>query len=280
VTALLRHAETVLSACGIPTPRLDAEVLLAHAMRTERSGVFARLADRVDPLVAEHFTALLERRRRREPVAYITGYKEFHSLQFAVTPAVLIPRPETEHVVDAVCEMLGTQTGARVCEVGTGSGCIAIALACDLPRVRVVATDLSRTALDVARANARAHGVGERVRFVASDLFDGVGRAVRFDAIVSNPPYLCPGDLVSPEVAWEPRMAFGAGADGLAVVRRLLAAAPERLAPGGALVMEFGRGQADAIVALVTAAGFATVAVRDDLAGIPRVLTARRPPAA
>ena len=167
------------------------------------------------------------------------------------------------------------RTPLSICDVGTGSGCLAVALARELPAARVVALDVSAQALALAACNAATHGVTERIAFRAGDLFAALGAGERFDVIVSNPPYLRPGDVVSPELAFEPPEAFAAGADGLDVIRRLIGAAAARLRRGGWLVMEIGSGQAEAVTAVARRAGLATIAIEPDLAGIPRALVAR-----
>lgn len=260
----------------MPTPRLDAEVLMATAMSADRAALYARLRDSVPGSIHARFLTAMSRRLRREPVAYIAGAKEFCSLPFAVTPAVLIPRPETEQLVDIVRRLTADRVSPVVCDLGTGSGCVAVAIARTIPDAQVVATDVSRAALAVARQNAVRHGVAARVRFIGCDLWTGIGAHSRFDVVVSNPPYLRPGDLVSPEVDWEPAGALVAGPDGLAVIRRLVQGAPALLREEGSLVMEFGQGQADAVRELAAAA-FASVAIESDLAAIPRVLVAAFP---
>ena len=283
--ALLGAASDRLTAAGIETARLDAEVLLAHALGIGRAGLYARLRDAVAAAAADRFAALLERRLRREPIAYLTGEQEFWSLSFAVTPEVLVPRPETELLVQAGVDMLrsphpqGEEIPTRaILDLGTGSGCIAIALARELPDVRVTAVDRSPAALAVALRNAERHGVADRVCFLAGDLYDPLPADAVFDLIVSNPPYLAPGDEASPELAFEPHVALFAGADGLEVIRRLIAAAPARLRAGGALLVEIGQGQADAVLALVAATdGLTAARIESDLAGIPRLLIAELP---
>jgi len=305
---LLQTAEARLRDADIATARLDAEVLLAMALGTTRAGVYARLQHSLEADLVAHFAGLIDRRARREPIAYITGVQEFWSLPFAVTPAVLIPRPETELLVEIVCGLVERgdhdsaggsppfltfpRTGGRdpkgrargssdrdvyICDVGTGSGCVAVALASELPSARIVATDVCADALSVASANAERHGVGGRIRFVRGDLLEAIGGDTSFDVIVSNPPYLAPDDAVSPELAFEPRLALAAGIDGLDVVRRLITTAAKRLLPSGWLVMELGRGQESGVCELARAAGFSSVAVEPDLAGIPRAVVARRP---
>jgi release factor glutamine methyltransferase len=296
---LLIQAQAVLGTAGVATPRLDAEVLLADAMQVGRAALYARLREPVAPAVCENFAAAVERRARREPVAYITGVREFWSLPFLVTRDVLIPRPETELLVEVVCDLLrpslsnsvaalplhkvrrgeGRGEGSNsasplVCDIGTGSGCIAVSLARELPHAHVVATDLSAAALEVARRNARAHGVESRITFVQSDLFVGIDPAARFDLIVSNPPYVAVDEDADAETEWEPTLALRAGAQGLDVVRDLLREAPSRLRADGCLVMEFGYGQAEALASLARSAGFGSVEIRPDLAGMARVLRA------
>jgi len=275
VAALLHQAEADLRRQGIPTPRLDAEVLLAATLGVSRAGLYARLRDAVDESVDAAYRVAIERRGRREPVAYITGTKEFCSLSFAVTPAVLVPRPETEDLVERVRQLLQHHPSPLICDVGTGSGCIAVAVARFLPRATLVAVDVSAAALQVAHVNASLHGVPERVLLMASDLLTGVAAGTRFDLIVSNPPYLKPGDAVSPEVDWEPSAALVSGGDGLIAIRRLLASAPAYLHDDGTLVMEFGDGQSSAVLELAAAAGFQSLAIERDLGGNPRVLIAR-----
>ncbi len=273
---LLRAAEAALRRAGVPTPRLDAEVLLGRAMDADRTLLFSRLGDEVPASIATRFASFVARRCRREPVAYITGAQEFWSLSFAVTPAVLIPRPETELVVEAVRALVAEEPSApAVCDVGTGSGCVAVALARELPGARLWATDISPAALAVAQRNAAAHGVGEHIAFACGDLFADIDPAVRFDVVASNPPYVADGAVLPAEVACEPAIALRAGHDGLDVIRRLLRTAPSRLRRGGWLVMEFGFGQAKAVRDLAAAAGFDRVCTETDLAGIPRVLIAR-----
>lgn len=272
---LLREAEGDLAAAGIASPRLDAEVLLSAAAGWERSRLYADLRAPVQPAVAVSFRGAVARRKRGEPVAYVTGQREFWSLRFAVDRRVLVPRPETELLVEIVSRLIDGSERARVCDVGTGSGCIAVALAHMRPRLGVLAVDVSREALAVARQNALDLEVAERVEFLCSDLLESVSSSTRFDVIVSNPPYLRAEEPVTAEVEAEPRMALRAGDDGLDTIRRLIAAAPAHLRPGGWLVMEFGCGQEDAVRDLADAAGFRNVCVHADLAGIPRALAAR-----
>ena len=207
---LLHDAAAMLHAAGVSTPRLDAEVLLAAALRADRAALYARLRQTVPADVSSTFDALLERRRRREPVAYIVGVREFWSLPIRVTPAVLVPRPETELLVESVVDLARHGGVASVWDVGTGSGCIAVALARELPRARILATDASPAALEVARENAAALGVAPRVDFACADLGEALRAERSFDVVASNPPYLAEGDPVPAELAWEPASALTA----------------------------------------------------------------------
>lgn len=253
----LDSALIALTAAGCETPRLDAEVLLAAAMGVDRAALIADPARGVEP---EPFREYVQRRARREPVAYILGRKGFRRLELAVDPRVLIPRPETEHVVEAALRL---PQGARVVDVGTGSGAIALALADERPDLRVVGTESSPGALAVARANAARLGL--RVEFVEGDLLEGVSGPI--DAVVSNPPYVRAGERLAPELAYEPAEALYAGPEGLEVYRRLAPA----LAGVPFVALEVGAGQAHAVAALLEA--FETEIV-PDLAGIDRVVVA------
>jgi release factor glutamine methyltransferase len=251
-----------LSASGCETPRLDAEVLLAAAMGVDRAALIADPGRGLEPGEARTFQEYARRRAQREPVAYILGRKGFRRLEVAVDPRVLIPRPETEHVVEAA---LALPAGARVVDVGTGSGAIALALADERPDLEVLGTDTSPGALAVARGNAARLGLP--VAFLEGDLLEPVEG--RVDAVVSNPPYVQAGERLAPEVGYEPHEALNGGPDGLDVLRRLAAAA--RDVPF--LALEVGAGQARDVAALLPGH---EVEVVPDLAGIERVVVARR----
>ena len=253
---------------GCDTPRLDAEVLLAAAMGVDRAVLIADPGRELEPDEARAFADAARRRSMREPVAYIVGRKGFRRLELAVDPRVLVPRPETEHVVEAALDL---PRGARVVDVGTGSGAIALALADERPDLRVVATELSAGALAVARANGDRLGLAADWR--EGDLLEPVDGPV--DAVVSNPPYVRRGDPLPPDVArHEPAEALFAGDDGLDVLRRL---APAAAASGAAFAaFEVGEGQAADVEALLLDAGFERVERVRDLAGIERVVVARR----
>lgn len=282
VDQLIAEAAVSLDAAGVGTPRLDAELLLAAACGVDRTALYVRGSEPVHGPSGATFRSFLARRMRREPLQYIVGRQEFWSLEFAVTPDVLIPRPETELLVELALDAarsVGARDAAplRLCDVGTGCGCIAMALAHELPSAEVWAVDISMRALAVAELNAQRLGVAERLRFLRGDLFASVARQ-RFDIILANPPYLTRDDFadLQPEVAFEPRIALDGGADGLATIRRLLAAAPDRLAAGGRLLMEIGSEQAAAVESVARAVGFKAISIRSDFAGLPRVLMAQR----
>ena len=258
----LDSALIALTAAGVATPRLDAEVLLAAAMGVDRAALIADPGRGVEPRAARAFQEYARRRVQREPVAYILGRRGFRHIELAVDPRVLIPRPETEHVVEAALDL---PRGAWVVDVGTGSGAIALALADERPDLRVTATDSSAVALAVARANAARLGLD--VEFVEGDLLAGVGPV---DAVVSNQPYVRDGERLPPEITrYEPAMALYAGPDGLDVYRRLAPAC----AGVPFVAVEIAGWQAEAVGALFEGAA---IDVLRDLAGIDRVVVARR----
>jgi release factor glutamine methyltransferase len=231
---------------------------------------------------------LLQRREQREPLAYILGTREFWSLPLSVSSGVLVPRPETETLVEAALAAWGEmsaecrEAGPTIVDLCTGSGAVAVALATELPMARILATDVSWRALRVARANAEQHGVAKRITFLRGDLcraLDGQLPEGSADLVVANPPYIPTGELVAlmPEVQWEPRLALDGGADGLRVAREIIETSPARIRPGGFLLLEIGAEQAEAVQALVAASGrWEPARVRRDLAGRPRVVVARR----
>jgi release factor glutamine methyltransferase len=281
VLELLRRATGHFAARGIETPRLDAELLLASALGLDRLQLYVHFEKPVVESERAAYRELVRRRaNRREPVAQILGRREFWSLPLAVTPEVLVPRPETETLVAAALERLPQRDAPlALLDVGTGSGAVALALASERPGARVVASDVSPAALELAARNAEALGLSGRVRFVAGDLFEPVA-GERFDAVVSNPPYLAESERegLAPELAHEPEEALFAGPDGLAVLRRLVAGAPARLVPGGIFACELAPPQAPRVADWCRAAGLLDVRVHRDLAKHPRVISGRLPP--
>ncbi len=254
----------------------DAEWLLLQQLSLPRAGLRAHPARELSQDERRVYKGRIARRLCAEPVQYITGEQDFFGLDLQVTPAVLIPRPETELLVERVLAALPKDRQTRIVDVGTGSGAIAIALAVHLPAAEVTAVDLSEEALAVARANAERHQVGKRIRFLRSDLLGAVA-VERFDIVVSNPPYVPVEDraLLHPQVReFEPALALFAGVGGLDIYRRLIPAALEVLIPGGLLALEIGFDQRDAIAALLE--GWTGISFHDDLQGIPRVALARK----
>ena len=290
---LLAEGEVRLSACGIEQPRLEAEVMMAHALRVDRGRLAIMLSGgRGEPVggpivevpAAVAFRRMVKRRGLREPMAYITGHREFWSLELEVSPAVLIPRPETEILVQEALTVLPDTPGALVVDVGTGSGAGAIALAKERPASSVIATDISNEALEVARRNVARHGVASRVRLMRGDLLAPLCRRAagddRFMMVVSNPPYVGVEERASlmPEVRdWEPAEALYAGGQGMEIIERLAPQAAGLLPTEGWLMIEVAAPRASAAVRLLESSGFwQDVRVRDDYAGLPRVVRARR----
>lgn len=259
--------------------RRDAETLLLHVIRRERAALLARWSEVLDAEEAALYVELIQRRFAGEPIQYIFGETEFYGLPFQVTREVLIPRPETEHLVEKVLELAGRFTEPRIADVGAGSGVIAVTLAAKLPHAHLTAIDLSAPALTVARQNAELNRVAAHIRFLRGDLLSPVARE-RFEIVVSNPPYVPRADLATLSVEvrdYEPALALFAGDDGLEVYRRLIPAAFEVLTPGGFLALEIGYGQSPAIAALLSGAGFVQIEFLPDLQGILRVACASRP---
>ncbi|MFO1303977.1 MAG: peptide chain release factor N(5)-glutamine methyltransferase [Burkholderiales bacterium] len=262
-----------LAQCGLVP--VDAQVLLAHVVERDRSWIAAHRDDDLPKAHADAFFALAKRRREGEPVAYLTGVKEFWGLPLRVTSAVLVPRPETETLVELALESIPRDAAARVLDLATGSGAVALAIAHERPRASVIATDVSRDALDVARGNAERLAL-KNVAFVESDWWTAVEG--RFDAIVSNPPYVETGDPhLEGDVRFEPQRALVPPGDALSALRTIVTRAPAFLEPRGLLAVEHGYDQSEAVQALMRAAGFDAIAVRRDLAGIPRVVGGRLP---
>jgi release factor glutamine methyltransferase len=265
---------------GANEAALSARVLAQHVLGWDRTHYLTAANESEPAQFAEHYGALVARRAAREPSAYITGRQEFWGLSFEVSPAVLIPRPETELIVESALEHVGPNRSRSIdiADACTGCGCLAVALARELPHAVIVATDISLAALDVARRNAERHGVGGRIRFVHTDVLEEL--AGPFDLIVANPPYVRIGDqpALQPEVRdFEPSVALFGGDSGVEVVTTLVNQAPSRLRPEGSLIFEFGFGQDIAVEELIEAAReLRLTGVRRDLQGIARTAIARR----
>ncbi len=275
------RASLKLAAAGIESSLLDAQLLMAAAAGVTREAVVTGSIE-LSSETFEKFEAMVARRQKREPVAYIVGHKEFYSIDFEVSPAVLIPRPESEFVVGAALEFIANRADARVLDIGTGSGAIAIAIAVNAPRVRVIAVDISADALAVAARNAKNNRVEDRVTLRRADCFkilDGGPELGSFELIVSNPPYLDDAEIAAlePDVrGYEPRVAMSAGAGGLDILRTIAVGAPQHLARDGELIVEVALGQATALARLIEEAGLRVVTVINDFAGHQRVVRARR----
>ncbi len=258
---------------GVDAPRLTAELLLAHALSCDRVRLYLDFDKPLGDPELGRFRDLVRRRAEGEPTAYLVGRREFFGRPFRVDPRVLVPRPETELVLEAALAALAP--GGAALDLCTGSGCLAISLALERPGARVVATDVSEDALAVARENAAA--LGAVVEFATGDLWAAVHGGARFDVIVSNPPYVPAGELAGlpREVRREPCIALDGGEDGLEAIRRIVAGAPARLVPGGALCVEMHESHAEALPRLCREAGFSSAEARRDLAGLARFTVAR-----
>ena len=279
VPALLGRAAAALEQEGIDPARPEAEWLLAGLLGVERFALYLEPARRLTEAQAARYRELIERRARREPLQYLLGWEDFHGLRLAVTPDVLVPRPETEGLVEWALEALAGRRDPVIADLGTGSGAIACALATALPRAEVLAVELAGGALAVASRNVRALGLSGRVRLLAGDLFAPLGSlSPSLDLVVANPPYLPSAVIASlpPEVSrHEPRAALDGGPDGLGVLRRIVAGAPAVLKLGGWLLMEIGEEQAGSLASLMAAEGFSGIRARRDLNGVERYIGGR-----
>jgi release factor glutamine methyltransferase len=283
VPALLTRGAAVLEAAGIGPARAEAEWLLAGLLDVERFALYLDPQRRLASPTVSRYLAQLERRAAREPLQYLLGWEEFHGLRLAVTPDVLVPRPETEGLVEAVLETLHGEIARwrrpRVVDLGTGSGAIALAVASEFPGAVVTATDASRAALEVAESNARDAGLADGVRFVHGEWFASLAPDERFEVVISNPPYIAEHEWSSlpVDVRREPRSALISGEDGLDATRQILDDAPRHLVAGGLLALELDEARAEEVEAWLDGAHeWESVELRDDLAGRPRVLLARR----
>ena len=277
---LLNWTTDFLRRRGSESPRLDAEVMLAFVLDWQRVQLYTHYEEEVGDRARGAFRDLVRRRSEGSPVAYLVGRKEFYSLTLEVSPAVLIPRPESEFVVVEFLDVARQIESPRVVDVGTGSGCLAIACAHQKPSARVIAIDISPAALELARRNAAKHGVADRVEFRQGDLLEPVANEGPFDAILSNPPYIPTADIPNLEVGvrdYEPHLALDGGPDGLTVVTRLVDQAIPLLKPGGHLILEIGTAQEQPVRALIEAhPEFQLVPTIHDLQKHPRVIRAMR----
>ena len=279
----LRNGIRTLESAETPSAPLASELLLMHVLGNDRAWLYAHPEEVLSPAQLEKYLELISLRASGTPTQYLTGKQEFWGLDFEVTRDVLIPRPETEHVIEVAMTRIGeARRGAelKIADIGTGSGCIAVALAHELPRTQIYATDISRAALAVAQRNAARHGVADRIHFFESNLLAGVTEPVEFDVIVSNPPYVAERDsksLPRDVHEHEPHIALFAGEAGLDVYAPLIVQAESRLRQGGILVLELGFGTFEAVSDMLDSArGWTRVSATMDLAGIPRVLSATK----
>jgi release factor glutamine methyltransferase len=273
---VLREASQILQNAGVPEARREAGSLLSFVIGKDRTYLIAHADDELNDAHVDQFREVIERRAAGEPLQYITGTQDFFGREFRVTPDVLIPRPETELLVEAALEV--NKPRSLICDVGTGSGCIALTLLCELGHARAVALDKSPAALEIAKFNAQKLAVADRAEFVVSDCFDSLDRH-DFDLIVSNPPYVSASVLsgLQREVRdHEPLIALSPGPDGLSIIRRLIQESPKFLKPHGHLIMEIGFDQGEAVQNLIDTNIWQLLEVRPDLQGIPRIVLLRK----
>jgi len=275
-TALSEAARTL--AANISEPRLDAGLLMSHVIERDRAFLIAHPEAVITEPQLKQFEELIARRSQGEPLQYITGHQEFFQLDFEVTPDVLIPRPETELIIEVTLELDGPNADFTFADLGTGSGCVAISILNECRRARALAIDISEQALRIAQRNAARHRVADRLRRVQSDLFDAISANEAFDLIVSNPPYVSDGEMktLQREVQREPRAALAGGGDGLALIRRLLIETPGHLRPRGHLVFEFGINQDVAIRDMLDREVWKLIEIRNDLQEIPRAMVLQK----
>ncbi|MCA9072723.1 MAG: peptide chain release factor N(5)-glutamine methyltransferase [Planctomycetaceae bacterium] len=279
VQRILEWTTAHLSKHGSESPRLDAEILLAHSRKCTRIELYTKFNEVLTDEQRGTMRELVQRRAKAEPVAYLVGHREFYGLPFRVTADVLIPRPDTETLVMELLSLAKSMESPRILDVGTGSGCIAVAIAANLKAARVTAVDLSDAALTIAKANAEANKVVDQITFLEGDGYSPLAADARFDFIVSNPPYVAEGELdqLQPDVRLhEPKMALVSGSDGLDLARRLIDEAPKHLVPGGGLLLEISPEQAKTVQNLMQAGDrYKNVRILKDLSGLPRVAAAQ-----
>ena len=274
IAEVILEASQILRKAGVPEPRREAGSLLAFVSGRDRTFLIAHAEHVLSQSELNDFRQVVERRATGEPQQYITGVQDFFNREFKVTPDVLIPRPETELLVEAALKVIEPEREANVCDVGTGSGCIAVSLLCERRLARVTALDISESALAIAKLNAQAYDVTDRITLLVSDCFDSVPSVSRFDLVVTNPPYVSAGALsgLQREVKdHEPLVALSPGDDGLVVIRRLLGDAPRFLKPGGHLIMEIGFDQSEKLRTMIQPDVWQLIDILPDLQGIPRI---------
>ena len=276
IAEALRYAQDILSDNGIAEPRRESVSLLARTLEKDKTFLYAHPEDALSYDEKTLFESYLNRRAAREPFQYITGVQEFYGLDFEVTPDVLIPRPETEMVVEQALAILSDHDAPTFCEIGAGSGCISISILHAMPAARAVAVDVSSAALEVTRRNAQRHSVDGRLELIESDVFGRLGDE-SFDAIVSNPPYVPVRDFAGLQAEvrdFEPHLALTDGSDGLSIIRRIIRDSPRFLRPGGHLLMEIGFDQSEKVAPMFDQAVWLMPNFLPDLQGIPRLVSA------
>lgn len=278
IGAALTEAAEGLRNHGIAEPRLNAGLLLGHILERDRAFLVAHADDELSPSHLREFHNLVSRRSVGEPLQYLTKHQEFFKLDFEVTPDVLIPRPETELLVEAALEVLAPNSKLDFADLGTGSGCVAISILHERPSVSATAIDVSERALDVARRNAERHGVTNRLHLLRSDLFTGMAAGELFDLIVSNPPYVSDAEMktLQAEVRWEPVAALAGGPDGFTIIRRLLDDASRHIRAEGYLIFEVGMGQGEQVPGLIDKEVWRLIEVRRDLAATERTVVLQK----
>lgn len=282
ISQTLLEGTQILAKAGVPDARREATILLAHLFNRDRTFLIAHGEEMVPTDLLAQFRTFVERRASGEPSQYVTGSQDFYGRTFLVSPDVLIPRPETELLIEATCKYFNDQSATvSICDVGTGSGCIAITLLHELRGAHAIGTDISEAAIAVAEKNAQAHKVTGRVSFVISDCFDRVPAQLSFDIIVSNPPYVSAAAVpgLQREVRdHEPLVALSPGPDGLSIIRRLIQEAPRFLKDAGLLIMEIGFDQGEATEELIDPKVLDLLTIMPDLAGIPRIVILKKRP--
>jgi release factor glutamine methyltransferase len=281
IAEAILEAAQALRVAGVPEPRREAGSLLAHVLGKDRTFIISHAKDELDQTTLESFASMVQRRAQGEPQQYITGTQSFYDLEFKVTPSVLIPRPETELLVEAALKLMDqvTPPSQLICDVGTGSGCVAITLLHLRTATRAVAVDISKDAIEVAYENAERHQVSDRISFVLGDTFDALDPEQKFDLILSNPPYVSASAMagLQREVRdFEPRIALTPGGDGLSIIYRLMDESPAYLQPGGYLLFEIGFDQHEAVHNRIDPRNWKLLDIQPDLQGIPRVVALQK----